>query len=97
MKKILVLSLAIVSLFAVTSNAFALTGVVSVNDYLNVRKTAPSGTVIGYLGNGNVVTILDGGAQTSGFYRITANCYLNRDLTGSRVQKTGYGSSAYIR
>lgn len=98
MKKIVCFALTLVCLFTTIASALALTGTVAVNDYLNVRKTAStSGTIIGYLGNGNTVTVLDGGSITSGFYHINADCYLKRTLTGSTKNMNGYGSSSYIK
>lgn len=98
-KKLVCLCLVLVCIFALTANAFALTGTVKVNDYLNVRKSAStSGTIKGYLANNDTVTIKDSGSITNGFYKIDCSAFTSRDLTGARKALSNcYGSSSYIK
>lgn len=97
MKKLVCLVLVASCLFAAVASAYALTGTV-VGGRLNLRKTAStSATIIGYIPNGSTVTILDSGAQTNGFYHITAPSYLSGQTPADCVPRTGYGLATYIQ
>lgn len=96
-KKLVCLILALVCLFATAVSASAFTGLVQVNDYLNLRKTASlKGTIIAYVGPDTYVEVLDGGNVTSGFYHIDAPSHKRTDLTDAAVTRRGYGSVDYI-
>ncbi len=101
MKKLVAMTLVLCFCFA--SSAFALTtiGTVTLKDddsWLNLRKTAStSSTVIAYMQNGTVVTILDEANITNGFYRISGRSYTNHHDWSGKATRTGYASTSYIK
>ena len=96
-KKLVCLILALVCLFATAVSASAFTGLVHVNDYLNLRGTASlDGSIIAYVGPNTYVEVLDNGNVTNGFYHIDAPSHKRRDLSDAAVNRKGYGSIDYI-
>ena len=96
MKRIVCLTLVLVCVLTVASNAFALTGTVT-GGRLNLRKTdSLSSTIIGYVPNGATVMLLDEGSVTNGFYHIKAPSYKSGQTADDCIFRTGYGLKKFI-
>lgn len=93
MKKIFALILC-VTILCVTASAFALTGVV--DGPLRLRKKASSsGTIIGWLKDGDTVTITNSTSYTS-WYGVTGTAYQTNKYTGWSKTLSGYAMKSFI-
>lgn len=94
-KKVTCLALALVCVFMMTASAFALTGIV--DGPLRLRKRcSTSATVIGWLKEGDTVTITNT-SPASGWYAVTGTAYEHNNYTGWSKTKSGYAMSKYIK
>lgn len=97
MKRIIAIVLALALTLCCTTSAFALTGTVQVSTWLNLRKAASTSAGIrAYMQNGTVVTILDNGNKTNGFYYIYGYGYADHDTWSDGAYHYGWGHSDYI-
>lgn len=95
LRKVTCLAVALVCAFMMTASAFALTG--TVDGPLRLRKScSSSATVIGWLKDGDTVTITNT-SPASGWYAVTGTAYQHNDYSGWCKQKSGYAMSKYIK
>jgi len=93
MRKGIIILLALVLTCATVVSASALTGVV--DGPLRLRNTPSNkGTVIGWLKDGDTVTIT--GNPSPQWYAVTGTAYQHNDYTGWCMTKSGYSMKAYI-
>ena len=93
-KKMICLAMAIMCVCAMMTSAFALTG--TVDGPLRLRKsTSSTATIIGWLKDGDTVTITNT-APATGWYGVTGTAYQHNDYTGWCKELSGYVMSQYI-
>lgn len=93
-KKLICLAMALLCVCAMMTSALALTG--TVNGPLRLRKsTSSTATIIGWLKDGDTVTITNA-APATGWYAVTGTAYQRNDYTGWSKVMSGYVMSKYI-
>lgn len=93
MKKFIIIALAAVMLFSMTTSSMAAT---VTGGTLKMRMQANTTSYVAcYLKNGTTISVI--GSLTNGFYPIKGKGYQHSDLSGWYESKSGYGMKAYIK